>query len=83
MPYCTTIHEHKEYIRVEVSGERIQGKEVEDIASVWSGVTDVCRELNINKILWLFFNLVVACRLWHRMTLQVLLKISDGKVSSN
>ena len=54
MPYDFSIEEEEDYIRVSVSGDRIKGKEVEDIFPVWSSVADKCRERNINKVLAVF-----------------------------
>ena len=54
MPYEFSIDNKESYIRVNVSGERIEGRELEDIISVWSAVTDKCREWSINKVLAVF-----------------------------
>ena len=45
MPYKFSIENKESYIRVNVSGERIAGREPEDIISVWSAVADKCRRM--------------------------------------
>lgn len=54
MPYDLKIQEHENYLRVEVSGERTPGSEVEDATSVWSHVAEVCREKNKDRILGIY-----------------------------
>jgi hypothetical protein len=51
MAYTFTIEEKREYIRVEVFGERRPGKALEDIQLVWTRVTETMRAKKINKLL--------------------------------
>lgn len=51
MSYNITIKEKGNHIRVEVTGKRIPGKEVEDAGIIWSQVSEICRTKNIDKIL--------------------------------
>jgi hypothetical protein len=51
MPYLVNIKEEKDYIRVEVSGDRTPNKETEDAISVWSRVAERCHSTNIHRIL--------------------------------
>ena len=44
MPCEVIIQEKQAHIRVEVSGDRTQCKEVEDAISVWSQVAQICSE---------------------------------------
>ena len=54
MAYDVTIDEKGDYIKCEVSGERRHGKEIVDIATVWSQVAQLCKEKGIFKILAIF-----------------------------
>ncbi len=54
MPYDIAIKAKGNYIRLEASGNRIPGKEVEDIIDVWSQVVDKCKENGISLILAIF-----------------------------
>jgi hypothetical protein len=51
MAYKFTIEEKHGYLRVEVFGERLRGKALEDIKLVWSRVTEAMRTKNITKLL--------------------------------
>lgn len=51
MSYNITVKEKGNHIRVEVTGKRIPGKEVEDAGIIWSQVSEICRTKNIDKIL--------------------------------
>lgn len=51
MPYDFSISVFGDYIRVEVSGDRIKGRELKDIAVVWSAVANKCRETDIRRVL--------------------------------
>lgn len=54
MPYEVSIQEQEDYIRAEISGKRIPGKEEEDAISVWSQVANVCRAKEKNRILGVY-----------------------------
>jgi len=54
MPYEVNIQEEKDYLRVEVSGERRPGHEVEDSVATWSHVATVCEETKKDRILSVF-----------------------------
>jgi hypothetical protein len=54
MPYEVSIQEQEDYIRVEISGKRIPGNEVDDAVSVWSHVAEVCRAKEKNQILGIY-----------------------------
>lgn len=54
MPYTVTIQNELSHLRIDVSGERKFGKKGEDAISVWSQVAEVCREMDINRILAIF-----------------------------
>ena len=51
MPYNVILREEQDHIRVEVSGDRNRGKEVDDAISVWSQVAQICHEKNVYRIL--------------------------------
>lgn len=51
MPCEVIIQEKQAHIRVEVSGDRTQCKEVEDAISVWSQVAQICSEKEVCRIL--------------------------------
>jgi hypothetical protein len=51
MPYEFSIQETENYIRVEVSGQRTPGSEVEDAIIVWSRVAEVCNAKQMDRIL--------------------------------
>jgi hypothetical protein len=51
MAYDYKIEDRQQYIRVEISGKRTPGNELEDIAPIWSEATQTCRERKINKLL--------------------------------
>jgi hypothetical protein len=51
MPYDYKIENNGDHIRVEITGERIHGKEVEDLVRVLFQVIDFCRETGITRIL--------------------------------
>jgi hypothetical protein len=51
MTYKVNIEEQQNYIRVEVSGKRIPGKETDDAIRVWASVAETCRKKNITRIL--------------------------------
>ena len=54
MPYEVSIEEQEEYIRVEASGKRTPGNEVDDAISVWSNVAEVCRAKEKDRILGIY-----------------------------
>lgn len=54
MPYKFCIEEQEDYIRVEVSGERIPGNEEEDAVRVWSCVAEVCEAKKIDRVLGIY-----------------------------
>lgn len=54
MPYKFCIEEQEDYIRVEVSGERIPGSEEEDAVRVWSCVAEVCEAKKIDRVLGIY-----------------------------
>jgi hypothetical protein len=54
VPYEFSVEEQEDYIRVQVSGARIQGSEVEDAISVWSRVARICDEKKENLVLGIF-----------------------------
>ena len=54
MPYEFSIQETENYIRVEVSGQRTPGSEVEDSISVWSRVAEVCNAKQMDRVLGIF-----------------------------
>ena len=51
MPYQTKITEEREYLRVEVTGDRTQGKEAEDAISTLSQIADICHKKGLSRIL--------------------------------
>jgi len=51
MPYNCAISETPDYLRVDVSGECLPGREVEDSIGVWKKVAEVCREKGLARIL--------------------------------
>ena len=53
MPYDFAVDAERDYLRVEVSGNRSPDIEqgLRDIMTVWSRVTDICRETNTEKVL--------------------------------
>lgn len=54
MPYDLKTQEHENYLRVDVTGKRTPGNEVEDAISVWSHVAEICREKNKDRILGIY-----------------------------
>ena len=46
-----TFEEKGDFIRIEVSGDRVIGKETEDTFITWSKVADKCRETGISNVL--------------------------------
>ncbi len=54
MPYKVLIEEKQDYIRVEVSGERMPGQEERDAKQVWSEVAAICARSGKRKILAIF-----------------------------
>ena len=54
MPYEVNIQEEKDCLRVEVSGERRPGHEVEDSVATWSHVAKICEEKNRDRVLGVF-----------------------------
>jgi hypothetical protein len=54
MPYEVNIQEEKDYLRVEVSGERRPGHEVEDSVATWSHVAEICEEKKKDRVLGVF-----------------------------
>jgi len=54
VPYDVDIEEEDGYLRVEVSGHRIPGKEEEDAIGVWSPVAQVCREKQLDLVLGIY-----------------------------
>jgi hypothetical protein len=54
MPYKVNIQEEKDYLRVEVSGERRPGHEVEDSVATWSHVAKICEEKKKDHVLGVF-----------------------------
>ena len=51
MSYNVTFIENVDYLRVEISGARKQGKEVDDAIKVWSRVAEIGKAKNITHIL--------------------------------
>ena len=51
MPYDCNIENRGDHIRVEISGERVRGKEVDDIIRVLFEVIEFCRNTGISRIL--------------------------------
>jgi predicted fused transcriptional regulator/phosphomethylpyrimidine kinase len=54
MPYELSIQEKENYIRVDVSGQRTPGHEIEDAISVWSRVAEVLNEKQIDRVLAIY-----------------------------
>ena len=54
MPYDVQIETRGDHLRVNVSGIRSPGREVEDSVHTWKQVADVCRDTGIEKILTIF-----------------------------
>jgi hypothetical protein len=54
MPYETIIEPFENYIRVEVSGDRQPGREVDDAFSTGRQITTACRSHGVNKLLVIF-----------------------------
>ena len=54
MPYELSIQEKENYIRVEVSGQRTPGHEVEDAITVWSRVAEVCNAKQMDRVLSIY-----------------------------
>ena len=46
-----TFEEKGDYIRIEVSGDRVKGEETKDTFITWSKVADKCRETGISNVL--------------------------------
>jgi len=51
MPYSVVIEEMKDYLRAELSGERVPGKEADDAIAVFAHLADICREKGYEKVL--------------------------------
>jgi hypothetical protein len=51
MPYDCIIQEHKDHVRVEVSGNPVPGKELDDAIGVLSQVAHFCNKKRIARIL--------------------------------
>lgn len=51
MAYDYKIEDKQQYIRVEISGERIPGRAIKDIVPIWAETLDICREKKTNKLL--------------------------------
>ncbi|MEH6576808.1 MAG: hypothetical protein V7731_06980 [Amphritea sp.] len=54
MPYEYNITERDAYLRVEVCGERSQGRVVQDSLSLWKEIAAICKKQNLNHILAIF-----------------------------
>lgn len=54
MPYQVHIETRHDHVRVNVSGTRTPGHEVEDSVHAWKQVADTCRDTGIEKILTVF-----------------------------
>jgi len=54
MPYEVSMKVQQDYIRVEVTGERIPGQEEVDAFRVWSRVAEVCHAKKIDRILSIY-----------------------------
>jgi hypothetical protein len=51
MAYDYKIEDKQQYIRVEISGRRIPGKQLEEIIPIWSEAVQTCQEKNTLKLL--------------------------------
>jgi len=51
MSFNVSIEEKHDYIRVEVSGERIRGQVESDSIAVWSNVAEVCNKNGVFRVL--------------------------------
>jgi len=51
MSYEVRVQEQEDYIRVEISGMRTPGNEIEDAIAVWSHVAEVCKKTKKDRIL--------------------------------
>ncbi len=51
MPYNCIIQEHQDHVRVEVSGNPVPGKELDDAIGVFAQVADICLKKSISRIL--------------------------------
>jgi hypothetical protein len=54
MSYEVSIQEQEDYIRVEITGKRAPGSEVEDAVAVWSYVAEVCQAKEKDRILGIY-----------------------------
>ena len=54
MPYKVSIQEEREYIRVEVTGERGRGQEATDSKEFWLGMANLCNDKGVYGILAIF-----------------------------
>lgn len=54
MPYETTIESFEDYVRAEVSGDRIPGREVNDATQAGRKMSAACRDYGANKLLVIF-----------------------------
>jgi len=54
MPYEASIQVQQDYVRVEVSGERIAGQEEDDAIRVWSRIAEVCETKKIHRVLAIY-----------------------------
>jgi hypothetical protein len=54
MPYDVQTETQDDHVRVNVSGIRIPGQEVEDSVRAWKQVADACRSSGLEKILTIF-----------------------------
>ena len=51
MPYKVNIEDKKNYLRIEISGDRSPGQEATESKAFWSQVAELCSEKNVDKIL--------------------------------
>lgn len=51
MPIQLTVQPHRDYLRFEVSGTRVQGEFGVEMLKVWQRVADECRAKGITKVL--------------------------------
>jgi len=54
MPYDVNIQEEEGYLRVEVEGQRIPGKEEEDAIGAWSLIAKACKEKQLDLVLSIY-----------------------------
>jgi hypothetical protein len=51
MSYDVSITEHKDYLRVQMSGKRNSSQEPEDSIRAWTQITEACDKANLDRIL--------------------------------